>query len=175
VGNPRSPFQQKKAEACANIGSVAELIARRDLLYFMRQKAHFRRVVTSGWAARILVGDGAPSPSQVPPKRPRSLAKVPPFTAGLLHIRRKQPRPIPPFKNNGQGRRGQGRGGEDLPVLCRTAFWTKAAVWRRTSFGPVVVLNFSTTQKQRCSPTRRPNRLLHVLWNSNTPQKKQSD
>jgi hypothetical protein len=31
--------------------------------------------------------------------------KVPPFTAELLHIRRKPPRPIPPFKNNGQGRR----------------------------------------------------------------------
>jgi hypothetical protein len=33
--------------------------------------------------------------------------KVPPFTAELLHIRRKRPRPIPPFNNDGQGRRGQ--------------------------------------------------------------------
>jgi hypothetical protein len=31
----------------------------------------------------------------------------------------------------------------------RTAFLTKAANWRRTSFGHVVVLNFSTTQKAK--------------------------
>jgi hypothetical protein len=41
-----------------------------------------------------------------PPNGPEEAPSLPP-SRGLLHIHRKRPRPIPPFKNDGQGRRGQ--------------------------------------------------------------------
>jgi hypothetical protein len=41
-----------------------------------------------------------------PPNGPEEAPSLPP-SYGLLHIRRKRPRPIPTFKKDGQGRRGQ--------------------------------------------------------------------
>jgi hypothetical protein len=44
---------------------------------------------------------------KVPPEGPEAPPVSPPSQRGFYYCRLKRPRPVPPFKNDGQGRRGQ--------------------------------------------------------------------
>ena len=82
-----SPLQQKKAEACANIGSVEELIARRDLLFHVTKSSLSKGCNKCVGCYESLKVMAIPRHHRSPHKDREAPPKGAPVPAGLLFMK----------------------------------------------------------------------------------------